>query len=95
MNEDEYYNFWFGLTQNPGAIEILLKNTNKIHWTVLTRNRNAIKILEERLEEYRFLMQYSIIDLSMLAENPNTIKTLETNIDVIDWSMLSTNPNAI
>ena len=31
LNEDEYYNFWFGLTQNPNAIEILLKNKNKIH----------------------------------------------------------------
>src|SRR5436305_2060669 len=57
-----------------------------IDWNFLSRNPNAIHLLEKNLDK---------INWSLLSSNPNAIHLLEKNLDKIDWDKLSTNPNAI
>ena len=59
---------------------------NKIDWFDLSRNPNAIHLLEQNMNKiYWFL----------LSVNSNAIHLLEKNMDKIDWYDLSQNPNAI
>ena len=53
---------------------------------MLSRNRNAIHILEKNLDK---------VNWSGLSTNPNAIHILEKNPDKIKWHQLSGNPNAI
>ena len=62
------------------------KNLNKVDWHALSKNPNAIHILEKNLTE---------IDWWLLSRNPNAIHMLEKNHDKIYWPCLSSNPNAI
>jgi hypothetical protein len=69
---------WFELSPNPSAINILLKNQDKIIWTTFCGNTmikhpKALKLLEEKIEE----------------ENKQRRK--EGN--KITWSVLSANPS--
>ena len=57
-----------------------------LNWTWLSRNPNAIMLLEENIDK---------IDWYWLSLNPNAISLLEENIDKINWHCLSENPNAI
>ena len=57
-----------------------------INWDWLSRNPNAIPILEQNLDK---------IDWYYLSANPNAIYLLEQNPDKIYWTRLSANPNAI
>lgn len=59
-------------------------NIDKIKWYWLSRNPNAIHILEKNLDK---------IDWNVLSANPNAIHLLENNLDKINWNMLSTNPS--
>jgi hypothetical protein len=52
----------------------------------LSRNPNAIHILEKNLTE---------IDWNWLSANPNAIHIIEKNLNNVDWIGLSSNPNAI
>lgn len=61
-------------------------NFDKINWSRLSRNPNAISILEKHLDK---------IDWSELSSNPNAIHLLKDNLDKINWAELSSNPNAI
>jgi len=61
-------------------------NQDKIIWSYLSGNPNAIKLLEQNQDK---------INWEMLSGNPNAIKLLEQNQDKINWYMLSSNPNAI
>ena len=61
-------------------------NIDNLYWPSLSRNPNAIHLLEAHP---------SIISWPNLSENPNAIHLLEANPDKIDWVSLSTNPNAI
>ena len=60
--------------------------SDKIDWEWLSRNPNAIHLLEQNLDK---------IDWDVLSENPNAIHLLEQNFDKVDWGDLSDNPNAI
>jgi hypothetical protein len=55
---------------------------------MLSRNPNAIHILEKHLDE---------VNWSNLSDNPNAIHILEkkNNLDKVNWNNLSSNPNAI
>ncbi len=66
------------------------RNLDKVHWYNLSKNPNAIHILEQNLDKE--------IHWDSLAENPNAIRILEKNLDKFDrinWFYLSMNPNAI
>ena len=60
--------------------------THKISWDKLSRNPNAIKLLEENQDK---------IDWEYLSGNLKAIHLLEQNPNLICWYKLSTNPNAI
>ena len=66
--------------------EFINNNIDKLDWSALSKNPNAINILENYLKK---------IDWVYLSQNPNTIHLLEQNPDKINWSNLSSNPNAI
>src|SRR5205085_101426 len=57
-----------------------------INWDSLSRNPNAIHLLEKNLDK---------INWNCLSSNPNAIHLLENNLDKINWNWLSRNPNAI
>ncbi len=59
---------------------------DKINWQMLSKNPNAIGLLESNTDK---------IDWSLLSLNPNAISLLKDNPDKIDWHWLSKNPNAI
>jgi exonuclease V gamma subunit len=56
------------------------------NWDMLSRNPNAIHLLEQNPEK---------INWEYLSGNPNAIHLLEQNPDKINWHILSMNPNAI
>ena len=62
----------------------ILKLSNKIDWTLLSSNPNAIEILAANKKK---------INWSSLSSNPNAIDILEANQDKIDWKILSLNPS--
>ena len=57
---------------------------NEVNWHTLSKNPNAIHILEKNLDK---------VDWHALSMNPNTIHILEKNLDKVNWSELSGNPN--
>ena len=57
---------------------------DKINWLFLSKNPNAIKLLEENPDK---------INWYYLSINPNAIKILEQNRDKINWYQLSKNPS--
>ena len=59
---------------------------DKISWFGLSRNPNAIQLLEQNQDK---------IDWVGLSRNPNAIHLLEQNQNKIEWDELSRNPNAI
>jgi hypothetical protein len=59
---------------------------DKLDWFWLSRNPNAIDLLENNLNE---------VDWDALSSNPNAIHILENNLDKVDWDLLCYNPNAI
>jgi ubiquitin len=68
---------------------LLFKNQNKldeVYWTNLSKNPNAVSILENKLDEVYW---------TNLSKNPNAISILENNLDKVHWQELSSNPNAI
>ncbi len=72
---------------NKDTIYVLRKwiPIEKLNWVGLSRNPNAIQILEANMDK---------IDWEWLSENPNAIHLLEANQDKISWWRLSRNPNA-
>ena len=57
---------------------------NKIDWDTLSKNPNAIHLLEQNMDK---------IFWHRLSLNPNAIHLLEKNINKIDWCNFSTNIN--
>jgi hypothetical protein len=66
--------------------DLKTKKEIKIFWSQLSKNTNAIDILEQNQDK---------IDWSYLTINPNAIKLLEANSDKIKWQFLTMNPNSI
>ena len=62
------------------------QNQDKINWTKLSENPNAIHLLEQNLSKIKW---------GPLCRNPNAIGLLKTNLKKIKWNDLSRNPNAI
>ena len=79
---------------NPNAISILKANPEKINWFQLSRNPNAIHLIERQLAE-----EPEEIDWRNLSENPNAVPILERQLSEdpkkIHSITLSCNPNAI
>ena len=61
-------------------------DVDKIDWEYLSKNPNAIHLLEQNIDK---------IDWWELSLNPNAIHLLEQYPDKINWCYLSRNPNAI
>jgi hypothetical protein len=65
-------------------------DNNIIHWDYLSKNPNAISLLEKNQDKLTWFN---------VADNPNAIHLLEQNLDKIDrdlgWDWLSMNPNAV
>jgi hypothetical protein len=59
---------------------------DKLNWSYLSANPNAISLLEQNPEK---------IHWANLCENPNAIHLLEQNPEKNHWFWLSKNPNAI
>ena len=57
---------------------------DKVDWTQLSRNPNAIHILEQNLDK---------VDWTELSGNPNAIHILEQNLDKVDWNTIWLNPS--
>ena len=57
---------------------------NKIVWKELSKNPNAIHLMEQNPD---------MIDWKNLSRNPNAIPLLEANHEKINWDYLITNPN--
>ena len=59
-------------------------NEEKISWCELSRNPNAIDLLERNPEKIHWFW---------LSQNPNATRLLEKNPEKICWSLLSHNPS--
>ncbi len=87
---------WEGLSQNPNAevIDLLEKefakkpNNPKILWRMLSSNKNAIDLLEKRMnyenklsrKSYNKLSIYNIVNWHIVSKNPNAIELIKKRI---------------
>jgi hypothetical protein len=62
------------------------QNLEKVNWSFLSSNPNAIPILEQHLDK---------VDWTSLSSNPNAIPILEQHLHKVNWEWLSLNPEAI
>ena len=90
------------LSSNPNAIEILKVNKDKIHWTFLSENVNALDLIKEKWDEEITNPNDNIeddpksqISEHLLSTNENAINILKANQDIISWAYISQNINAI
>ena len=67
-------------------IDFVSNNFDKLVFCTLSRNPNAIHLLEKNMNK---------IEWNWLCLNPNAIHIIEQNLDHISWQLLSENPNAI
>ena len=65
---------------------MLEQNLDKVNWSYLSSNPNAIHLLEQNLDK---------VEWHNLSSNPNAIHLLEQNLDKVNWFRLLQNPNAI
>jgi hypothetical protein len=82
----EQADFWRRLSQNPNAIDILVKHPEKINWNSLCTNPGADYLLAKYPEK---------VNWEFLSENSGdyALDLLEKNLDKVDWCALSENPN--
>jgi hypothetical protein len=93
---------------NTINIDLLLKNIEKLDWTYLSRNPNALLIIENNLDKVDWFVLSSNVNASRLLDenitkvdwyelmkNPGAIHLVYDDIDNIDWSCLSFNPNGV
>ena len=78
---------WTEIAQNPGAMELIKENIEKINITDLSKNPNpeAIQIVASKLNE--------LDNWKNISENPSALNILKSNVDKIDWENLFKNPN--
>jgi hypothetical protein len=62
----------------------LEQNPDKIEWMELSRNPNAMHILEANINK---------INWKWLSTNPRAIELLKANHDKIDWDFIALNPS--
>jgi len=78
-----------GLSENPNAIDYLTDNPDQIHWTFLSKNPKAIKLLENKIKNEDKLTETELINLppkdkiswQYLSENPKAKKLLEAKFE--------------
>jgi hypothetical protein len=74
---------------------------DKLDWDNLSKNPNAIDLLEDRIEyensltDAQFHQLQKKINWNDLSKNSNAINLLTENQDKINWKLLCLNPNAI
>ena len=56
---------WGSLSENPNAMDLLVRNQNKINWSALSLNPNAMDLLERNQDK---------IDWFNLSKNPSIFK---------------------
>lgn len=83
--------YWYALSGNSGAIELLKKYPENIDWELMSINSAAIELLTDKIDKN----PNTRIDWELLSENPNAIEILDKHRNKIDWAGLSSNPNAI
>ena len=74
---------------NQNAIDYLTDNPDQIHWTFLSKNPKAIKLLEKKIKDENKLTERELIDLPAkdkiswqnLSENPKAKKLLEAKFE--------------
>ncbi len=78
---------WTEIAQNPGAMELIKENINKINITDLSKNPNqeAVQIVASRLNE--------LDNWKNISENPSALDILKANVNKIDWENLFKNSN--
>ena len=52
IDKDKLY--WYGISCNPNAIELLRENPDKIKWDWLSLNPNAIELLRENPDKIKW-----------------------------------------
>ena len=88
-NQDKLEKVGSSLSLHPCILEFLEKREEWIkylNWRELSRNPNAIPLLEKNMDK---------IDWECLSSNKNAVHLLEKNKDKIDWEKLCSNINAI
>lgn len=78
---------WGYLSENPSAINILLKNKDKIVWAYFCKNPNplAIKFLQQP-ENIKYINWWN------LSKNPSAMCILKKYPEYIHYDQLSSNP---
>ena len=92
---DINYLDWSSLCENTNAVNLLLKNIDKIDWNKLSINVINSKTFAIKNVHLSTIEKNCKIDWKLLSQNPDAIHLIEQNLDKIDWSSLSENPNAI
>lgn len=80
---------WEDICRNPGAMNILKNNMDKIEWVNLALNRNP-EALKMSIERYRETEDPMILE--SLHSNPLAIDFFEENQDLVNWEFLMRNP---
>lgn len=97
LKHENFDFIWRPLSSNPEAICILEKNIDKIHWTELFSNTNAVHLINmivQLNEDYSYERPLSNFSHVMWA-NPVAIYFLEQIFDYVNWRFFSKNPNGI
>ena len=81
--EDDSSTSWYLLAQNPDAISIIRKYPNKIDWNAISKNSNAIDIIQKKWEEEKILIK---------TKHP--IYTYLKLHHIVSWDLLSGNTGA-
>ena len=81
---------WHALSGNVNAISLIENHTDKIWWSILSKNPNAIHLLDKKLSTFP-----SRINSFLLSSNPNALHLLEKYPEKRNMYGLSANPNAI
>ena len=87
---------WYYLSKNPRAIQLLIKNPDKIDFSALAYNPNVNEIIHELINNNQnFCFNLNKDFLKLISLKSDNINFLNSIINQLDWSQLSLNPYAI
>ena len=89
LNNKRFHINGLSESNNQNAIDYLTDNPDQIHWTFLSKNPKAIKLLEKKIKDENKLTERELIDLPAknkiswqnLSENPKAKKLLEAKFE--------------
>ena len=101
--------FWFTLSKNPNAIQILKKNKQNIYWSVLCSNLEGIELLDTYISSFKFPIkekEKTFIEINTchkkgckcppyFTRKKPLKQILKENKKIIYWSEICKNPNAL